>query len=114
MSSTLSGGNTKAPPISVATSPTLPSLSKTNSVPVRAILSTMFCLAFRLKAMSVNKDFLSSQIRSSSEILDCFWWLVVCSEGWYMEPFNEWGEREYDDSVPGEVTKTDLSEERTT
>ena len=84
MPSTLSGGNTKVPPIPVATFPTVPSLSTTNSVPVRAILSTMFYLAFRLKAMSVNKDFLSSQIRFSSEILDCFWWLVVCSERWHM------------------------------
>ena len=83
-SSTLSGGNTKVPPIPVAISPTLPSLSKTNSVPVRAILSTMFCLSFRLKAVSANKDFLSSQIRFSSEILDCFWWLVVCSQRWHV------------------------------
>ena len=69
----LSGTDTKVPPIPVATSPTLPSLSKTNSVPVRAILSTMFCLSFRLKALSANKSFLSTQIRFSSEILDCFW-----------------------------------------
>ena len=71
-SSTLSGGNTKVPPIPVATFPTLPSLSKTNSVPVRANLSTIFFLSFGLKAVSVNEDFLSSQIRFSSEILDCF------------------------------------------
>ena len=108
MSSTLSGGNTKAPPISVATSPTLPSLSKTNSVPVRAILSTMFCLAFRLKAMSVNKDFLSSQIRSSSEILDCFWWLVVCSERWYM---SSWQSSSLTIIVHREVRKVPTQEE---
>ena len=83
-SSTLSGGNTKVPPIPVATSPTLPSLCKANSVPVRAILSAMFCSSFRLKAVSANKDFLSSQIRFSSEILDWFWWLVVCSERWHV------------------------------
>ena len=47
-SSTLSGGNTKVPPIPVATSPTLPSLSKTSSVPVCVNLSTMFCLSFQL------------------------------------------------------------------
>ena len=82
--STLSDGNTKVPPISVATSHTLPSLSKTSSVPVRAILSIMFCLSFRLKAVSANKDFLSSKIRFSSEILGCFWWLVVCSERWHV------------------------------
>ena len=40
--STLSGGNTKVPPIPVATSPTLSPLSKRNSVPVRTILSTTF------------------------------------------------------------------------
>ena len=83
-SSTLSGGNTKVPPSPVATSPTLPSFNRTNSVPVRAILSTMLCLSFRLKAVSANKDFLSSQIRFSSEILDCFWWRIVCSERWHV------------------------------
>ena len=82
--SALSGGNTKVSLIPVATSPTLPSLSKTNSVPVRAILSTMFCLSFRLKVVLANKDVLSSHIRFSSEILDCFWWLVVCSERWHV------------------------------
>ena len=84
MSSTLSGGNTEVPPIAVATSPTLPSLSKTNSVPVPAILTTMFCSSFRLRAVPANKDFLSSQIRFSFEILDWFWWLVVCSERWHV------------------------------
>ena len=79
-SSILSGGNTKVPPIPVVTPPTLPLLSKTSYVPVRPILSTMLCLFFRLKAESADKDFLSSQIRFSSEILDCFRWLVVCSE----------------------------------
>ena len=83
-SSTLSGGNTKVPPSPVTTSPTLPSLSRTNSVRVRAILTTLFCLSFRLKAVSANIDFLSSQIQFSSEILDCFWWLVVCSERWHV------------------------------
>ena len=83
-SSILSGGNTKMPPIPVATSPILPSFSKTNSVPVRAILRTIFCLSFRLKAVSAKRDFLASQIRFSSEILDCFWWRVGCSERWHV------------------------------
>ena len=83
-SSTLSGGNTKVPPSSVATSPTLPSFSRTSFVPVRAILRTMFCLSFRFKAVSANRDFLSSQTRFSSETLDCFWWRVVCSERWHV------------------------------
>ena len=83
-SSALSGGNTKVRPIPVATSPTLPSLSKTNSVPVRAIPSTMFCLSFRLVDVSANIDFVSSQIRFSSKIVDYFWWLVVCSKRWHV------------------------------
>ena len=72
------------PPIPVEAFSTLALLSKTSSLPVRAVLSTMFCLSFRLKAVSGNKDFLSSQIRFSFEILDCFWWLVVCSERWHL------------------------------
>ena len=79
-SSTFSGGNTKVPLIPVATSPTQPSLSKTNFVPIRAIPSTMFCLSFRLMAVVANGDFVSYQIRFSSEILDWYWWLVVYSE----------------------------------
>ena len=34
--------------------------------------------------MSANKDFMSSQFRFSSEILDCFWWRVVCSKRWHV------------------------------
>ena len=83
-SSTLSGGNTKVPPSPVATSPTLPSFSRTSSAPVCAILRTMFCLSFRFKAVSANRDFLSSQIRFSSGTLDCFWWRVVYSERWHV------------------------------
>ena len=83
-SSALSGCNTKVPPTPVATSPTLLSLNKTNSVPVRAIPSTIFCMSFRIMAVSANKGFVTSQIRFSSEILDCFWWLVVCSEQWHV------------------------------
>ena len=47
-------------------------------------MCAMFCLSFRLMAVSGIKVFLSSQIRFSFEILDCFWWLVVCSERWYV------------------------------
>ena len=45
------------PPIPVATSPTLPSLSKTNSVPVDAILSTTFCLFLGLRSCQLIKIF---------------------------------------------------------
>ena len=83
-SSTLSGGNIKVPPVPVATSPTLPSLSKPNSVPVRAIPSAMSCLSFRLMAVSANKDFVSSQVRFNSEIFDCFCSLILYSERYHL------------------------------
>ena len=40
---------------------------------------------------------------------------LYCNKfGYYSECFNDWGRRRYDDSVPGEVTKTTSSGDRAT
>ena len=39
---------------------------------------------------------------------------LVTTAGFVAECFNDWGERGYDDSVPGDVTKTTPSGDRTT
>ena len=44
------------------------------------------------------------------ELVGGLLWLAISTR----ECFNDWGERGYDDSVPGEVTKTIPSGDRTT
>ena len=41
-------------------------------------------------------------------------WMLRCYNCEALELFNDWGGRGYDDSVPGEVTKTSSSGYRTT